>query len=571
MMTLSVDCVWDIETANWDTYVVGALWTPTDGVRICRSEDDLAESLLALPSGAVAWAHAGGRFDVLWLLDWCRRNARVPRAQIRLSGSTIASLKISGGPILRDSCRLIPMSLREACTMFPGCAQKERLSFSYEDIAPDMPREKRAELEAYLIADVESLRDTLHALRDYAEASGIDCGGTVASSAWKTAKATCGLDDTAWDLRAYKTARAGYYGGLCAVGRTEAPKVHRYDRASAYPAALREAVPCGDLRVLVERTAPLAWKRDRPGIYQAVVDMPDQLAPPLPIRHGARLVYPHGRLVGAWPRDELRHAVECGGKIVRLTGGVAWADEKPLLAPHVEKCFALRAAAPTRALKVWLKFIANSLTGAFAQAPEQDIVALGDYADDARYEQVGRYDWIWRRSVFHVSSRAHVQWAATLTARARVELHRQIDHAGDDWCYSDTDSVIATRELTRNVGDDLGQWVAEGEADNFHAIAPKVYTYDESVPGGIGPRKRYARAKGIPDAVPRWDRIAAGAVVKLDRGVRSLLVAARGDKLFDRTNSKRQIHPRPGWIGARIIDGTRTRAPSVGELADMPV
>lgn len=569
---LRVDAVWDIECAEWDKFAVGALWTRDSGTEVFRGEDELANALLSLPKNAVAWAHAGGRYDVLWLLDWCRRHGDIPAAQIRLSGSSIASLAIKDGPVLRDSCRLIPMSLKQACTMFDG-TRKESLDLpcicgracgGYCSIRLDMRGAARKRVEDYLVADVDALRDTMISLIEYAGTYQLKLGGTVASTAWATAKERCGLDDAEWDFRAYKLARAGYNGGRTEVGQLFAPRVSRWDRASAYPAALTLPVPCGWMRVLDERTAGLAWGRDKPGIYHATVDVPDQLAPPLPIRRGARLVYPYGRIHGAWARDELRHAIDCGAKVVAFEGGVAWADEKPILKPHVEHCFALRKAAESKSLKTWLKFVANSLTGAFAQDPEQDVVVLGDKADDPQYEQVGRYDWIWRRTAFRISSRAHVHWAATLTARARVELHEQINHAGDDWCYSDTDSVISTRPLTRNVGSELGQWQHEGDATDFRAIAPKVYTYVDT--NG----ERFARAKGIPDAVREWDRIAAGDVVPLDRGVKSLLVAARGDGLFARNDGQRTIKPRDGWVGARIRDGQRTRAPSVAELEGLP-
>jgi hypothetical protein len=323
-----------------------------------------------------------------------------------------------------------------------------------------------------------------------------------------------------------------------------------------------------------ERVARLAWKRDRPGFYRATVEMPEQLAPPLPIRLDTRLAYPWGRFSGTWSRDELHRAEETGAKILNIHSGIAWADEQPILKPHVEHCFGLREQAKTKSLKTWLKFIANSLTGAFAQDPEQDMVALGEeYADRNGYEPVGNYDWIWRRKVFRISERAHVQWAGVLTARARVELNRQIAHAGDSWCYSDTDSVISTKDLTRNVGDELGQWKFEGTATDFAAIAPKVYTYQEGIKGpdgAIGPVPRYARAKGIPDAVREWDRINLGSEIQLNRGVKSLLVAARGDSLFKRNDGKRRVLKKDDWCGARIRDGVRTRAPHMKDLANLP-
>lgn len=569
---IPVDAVWDIETANWDEFVCGALWTPDEGTTVYDNEDELADALLSLPPGSTAWAHAGGKFDVLWLLDWCRRNGSIPKAQIRLSGASIASLAINKGPTFRDSARLMPMSLREACTMFPDCAQKERLAFpcvcgeecgGYCSISNDMDSSHRLRLHDYLEADIHSLRDTLICLSQYADESELLLAGTVASTAWRTAKERCKLDDADWELGAYKLARAGYYGGLCAVRKIAAPRICRFDRRSAYPAELCKPVPCGVMKMLDSRTAPLAWNRDKPGVYHVTVDVPESMNPPLPLRVAERIVYPWGKFEGCWPANELQYALDRGAKILQWHSGIAWADEQPRLKPHVEHCFALREKADNKALKTWLKFIANSLTGAFAQNPEQDIVAIGDYADDPRWEPVGKYDWIWRRTSFRLSQRAHVHWAGTLTGGARVELNRQIDHAGDDWAYSDTDSCNATRMLTRNVGNELGDWAFEGEGTNWTAIAPKVYSYDTDT-------KKHVRAKGIPDADKKWSKIAAGEQIKLDRGVDSLLVAAKKDKLFSRRDGRRSVQTRDDWCGARIRRGDVTFAPNVTDLVTLP-
>lgn len=581
-MSIDVGAVWDIEAEGWDTYVVGAIWDARDNrVHVYDDEDGLAEHLLDLPGKTTAWAHAGGRYDVLWLLDWCRRKARVPKATIRLSGSSVASLAIGGGPILRDSARLIPMALATACKMFVGCALKQRLELpcncgedcgGYCSIRVRMPELQRRALREYLEADVESLRDTLVKLLEYASSHQIILSGTVAGTSWRTAQARCGLVDAEWDLEEYRRARAGYYGGLCAVGITEAERIERYDRTQAYPAALIKPIPTGERALLDRRTAPMAWARNRPGVYYASVDVPEMHAPPLPVRFRERITYPWGKIAGSWSRDELQHAEQLGCKIRRLHGGIAWAREETLLEPHVRHCFELREAAKqddNTALAEWIKFVSNSITGGFAQDPEHDIVVLGDYADDPAYTPVGKYDWIWRRGVFSIPSRGHVHWAATLTADARVELHSQIVHAGDDWVYSDTDSCHSLRPLTRRVGRGLGEWAHEGEGRRWECLAPKVYKFIGATKKNLRPH-RIAKAKGIPRAERAWPKIMAGSRVTLDRGVDSLLVASKTDSLFRRRAGFRTVTPQEGWCGARIRDGVRTRAPHLDELEELP-
>lgn len=576
---LRVDAVWDIETENWDTFVSGALWTPTTGVQVFRDEADLAGALLRLPRGAWAWAHAGGRFDVLWLLEWCRRNGAVPGAQVRMSGSTISALSITGGPILRDSYRLVPMSLKKASGMFGGTSKADlglpcqcgRACGGYCAISRTMAPELRRQMEAYLVADVEALRDVLLGLSQFAADNAITLRGTVASSSWASARAHCpGLEPAEWDLRAYRFARRGYYGGRVEVARTYAPEIHRYDRCAAYPAALREPVPVGEMRLVpTAQRARFVWSRLRPGLYDATVDVPEMLAPPLPFRAAERMTYPWGTFRGTWPRDEIRRAVDCGVRVVEVHAALVWAREEPLLRPYVEHVWALRAVALTEGATgrgAWLKWLANSLTGALAQDPEQDQFILGDMADDPRWSAVGVHDWIWRRTVFRISDRAHVQHAATLTAGARVELHRQIVHAGPAWAYSDTDSVISITPLTRDLGTDLGQWKPEGVGHAWEALAPKVYRYD--VPGAA----TVTRAKGVPDAGAAWPAILRGEAVANDSGVKSFLTAARsGDRIFTRAHTTKRLKAPDDWVGGRLrADGHRTRAPNVRDLTRLP-
>lgn len=566
-----VDAVWDIETADWTEFVCGALWTRERGIELFRDEDDLAEALLTLPRSSVAWAHAGGRFDVLWLLDWCRRHACIPRAQVRMSGSAISALSLNGGAVFRDSYRLIPMSLSKASTMFAGGQEKLDLALpcvcgrdcaGFCSVSQSMPLSLRLRLEAYLVADVEALRDTLLNLSEYCAVNAIELRGTVASSSWASAKLHTGIEAAEWDLRAYRFARDGYYGGRVDVARVKAPTINRYDRNSSYPAALREPVPVGEMRLIPEaKRARMVWNRGNPGVYAVSVEIPEMLAPPLPVHVANRIAYPWGKISGTWTRPELEHAMDCGAKLVSVERALVWGTETALLRPYMEHVWALRANAATPALGQWLKWLANSLTGALAQSPEHDLIILGDKADDPRWDSVGIYDWIWRRTAFRIADRAHVECAGYLTGRARVELHRQILHAGSGWCYSDTDSVYATELLTRNVGAELGEWKFEGTGQNWVALAPKVYRYE-------GSDKVVVRAKGIPDAEESWTALLRGDKATNDAGVKSFLVAARGPTLFARSFTHKQLAPINEWVGARlrVHDGT-TRAPHVRELA----
>jgi len=579
---LRITAVWDIETTDWDRFVCGALWREGIGVEIFKSEDDMGEALATLPKGTQVWAHAGGRFDVLWWLDWnVRKHGRVPDAKLSMSGSSISKCAIKDGPVFRDSFRLIPMSLAKASTMFGGGQTKQRLDLpcvcgdncgGYCSITHHMPAKLERRLKDYLCADIESLRDTLAGLLTYSARNNIKLAGTLAGTTWKTAKERCGLENAEWTIPEYRFIRSGYYGGRVEVARTFALRCWNYDRTQAYPSAMCGPLPTGVHRSLPALQAHRAFLSGKPGFYEAVVEIPDSLAPTLPSRHGVRLVYPWGLIGGVWARDELNHAEECGAKIKNISKAVVWMEESPILRDYMQSCFEAREAAPTDALRTWEKLRANSLSGAFAQDPDKEIIAFGDYADDPHYEQVGRYPWIWRRSVYRIPDRGHIHYAGTLTADARVELHREIEHAGEDWCYSDTDSVKAGRPLTRNVGAGLGLWKFEGTWRDAEFIAPKVYNGCLELPEGHqGPIRRETKAKGITSQPNQWEAIRNREEIAIEAGVESFLVAARGERLFKKRKTTRRLKEPTEWVGGRIRCGNeRTRAPNVKELGGLP-
>jgi hypothetical protein len=594
MVAWAVDAVWDIECAQWDQFLCGAIWTKSDGnIRVFRDADGLADALMSLPPGAQAWAHSGGKYDVLWLIDYLASIGKMPRANVSMSGSSATSVKIKGGPWLRDSARLVPMSLARAAKIAGPNRSKGDPGIAYEDMHAKMTRAQWESVLRYLVSDVELLRDVLLAIADYSSQQGIQLRGTIGGTAWSTASKWCRLEDAEWDSEIYGLARPMYYGGLCAVGKTEASAIWRFDRKSAYPASLMESLPMGEPTSCDSQNAGRHFANGRHGAYDALVEIPESLAPSLPIRHRNRLAYPYGVVRGTWTGLELQHAVDCGAEVQQFYGAVVWKKEEARLAPYARKCFSLRDDLPPEqkeALGVWLKFLANSLTGKLGQSPDSKIVALGDFADDPSYELVGTSPWVWSKDSWRIPKCAMVHWAGTLTARARVELHKEILHAGDDWVYSDTDSCFATRQLERNVGDDLGDWAYEwsrkskAKADprkpngaNWQCKAPKVYAYDDLSTG-----EPIAHAKGVPGAkdgdhvaIDVWNRYTKGEAIKSDRGVKSLLTAARAGvdergnpdaRLFRRRLLSRSLHLSNEWCGARLRDGNVTRAPNVSDL-----
>lgn len=603
-----IDAIWDIECSQWDQFYCGCLWTKDDGIEVYTDPEDLADALMSLPKGYQTWGHYAGKYDNLWLFDHVtNRKQKPPPAVITMSGSSASSVKFKDRLHLRDSGRLIPMSLAKAARIAgpgrrkgdPGlpCVCGDDCG-GYCSIGPKMSKRDHRKVIDYQVDDVELLRDVMLGIESYALNHEIELRGTVGGTAWSTAKEWCDLPDAEWSREMYYRVRDAYYGGRCEIGITQAREIWRYDRKSAYPAALKRLLPTGDMIDCDSPTAASkAWRKGRPGIYQVQVDIPESHTPPLPYRYKGRLTYPYGVIMGSWTHVELRHAEAQGAKILQFIDAVVWEAEEAIMEPFTEKCFELRDEIPhdkgctkikcsqdcnKGSLGTWLKFVANSGIGKLGQSPDHETIVLGDYADDDRYSMVGSSPWVWARDLWRIPSCGHVEWAAVGISYARVEFNLQQIHAGSDWAMGDTDSCFATRKLTRNLGNDLGDWAFEGHAApppnkkdhipgfegmGWVGIAPKVYAYYD-----WDKKEWISHAKGVPSSgdIDRWTRYTSGEQVEDARGVHGLKTAAKQDRLFKRRKLTRSMRPATEWCGARLRDGNVTLPPHVSDLVRLP-
>ncbi len=562
---------YDIETADWSAFVVGA-WLPPGQSRPAfawhRPETMLSE--MAAHEGVVWRGHYAGRFDALlllsiaaragWRLDVSMRGASVIRARMRRPGARKTTIT------LEDTFALAPTGLAKF-SKAAGLTQKGEWNHdrTKPGMRPGSPEGR--ELAEYLERDVLALRDADTAWRQVLrEVAGVEPGLTLGGTAWKSAVALSpfgpGEDVTdPMPLVDYEEGRAGYYGGRVEVFRPRAETVWRYDRNSSYPAALtRQRVPWGRRRW--QRT----WDGEE-GTVWATVRVPESRHPPLPHRcEGGRLVYPTGTVHGAWTAVELRRAVELGSRILRVHRARIADETTDALAAWCHRVWAARVERPA-----WgglLKLLANSLTGKLAQKPERSTI-LFSHVDELPPEAElltppGPDGQVWsRRTVSYVAPCARPEWSAYLTAEARGELLSQLLHAGDASAYCDTDSVYSLAPLSRALGPDLGQWKVEGRADDWTALAPKLYRYRDD--GSVK-----VRGRGLPGLTP--DGFDALARLEGDwsvhSGVESLLstLSRLGEAAFVRRTLTRGRRETPGRIGGRVwAGGESTRAPTVEE------
>lgn len=580
--TLAIDHVFDIETQDWDTFVLGGVLS-ADGTYKSfnwREEEAFARHLLSLHG--TLWAFNGGRYDSLWLLDWIARLDI--KAQVFASSARVTLIKV-GKVQVRDLAALWPgIRLEDAARVFGATKRTTGLECrcvkacgGYCRIRRDMTAADLDTLGTYLRADCEATIAVGSGLVGAASERDLDLRGTIGSSAWSFVQRTYGIPDADWgepEIRwsRYSFARRAYYGGRTQVFRPESAHGWRYDLNSAYPAALAAvSLPVGEARRVGPAPARRAFMASRPGVYEVAIDVPVMHVPPLPWRGGdGRVYYPTGRLYGTWTGLEIETAIDAGARVHEWGAALVWPDASPVLAPFANRLWNERASiGKASRLGKWLKLYANSLTGKLAQRPDGDTVYINP--DDPKpcpgiehcsIARTGKHDcgcWdsldlpgrVWTAPHYRLPKNGYVHWAAYLTAYARRVLYQRLREAGRAVVYCDTDSVYAERELGPNgTESDLGAWLCEGEYKDFVSLAPKTYRF-------IGDKGEVVRAKGIPK--PDWQAINDRRTIVIDSGVRQLRSAARaGGGLFRRRELARTVRADGTRFGDRIRKGRLT-------------
>lgn len=597
MRSLEPSAVFDIETENWDRFLCGSV-VMADGTTYSygpNRESAMVKKILSLEGNV--YAHNGGRFDALWLLDAYLQGPRREGTKIRIaeSGSALSAVtfKRAGKEdlIIRDSYRMIPMSLAKIggktgtgvdCEFrLKSCQdQAERQKREERPVTGcggycafrrDMPAPLLRRVMEYCESDCKALLAGINRVAAFAASERIVLAATVGATAWRTALADDLAAPVAYSRGTWAEIRKGYHGGRTSLFRSKSESGRSYDITSSYPYQCSQPLPVGaPLVIRNPAEAARAWERCAEGIYVARVSVPELYAPPLPrtsvIRGVRRKAYPVGTFVGGWARPELERAVEVGSS-VRPLSAVVFPEMTDSLSGLMHRLIGSRLRVGKDSLEgAMLKLWANSLYGKFAQSPRDEEIVIG--ADPAELPPGARpanpecTAWIIPTESQRLPPSAHAEWAAYITARARVQLHHKLTDAVRP-VYCDTDSVFSEERLPSDVEPRLGGWSDEGPYSDFEAMAPKVYRYFRA-------GKHVGKAKGIgisAGSAEAWSALTRGEPVAM-AGVLPFRSALRGGgRLFRARVAERTV--RTYSFGDRFPVGEHdSRPPRATELED---
>lgn len=573
---LRLDGVIDIEAANWTDIVTCAAYSPSRGSRAWRHLPDLVDHLLRW--GGTWWSWAGGRYDMIAILEELRR--RGIYGQINASGSRVTSIT-AGHLTLRDAYAICPLSLDDACALAERppvgpigwpCRCGAQCG-GYCQIRRALSLDRYATLAAYCQEDCRAGYQILAALFEHMASHGMNVRGTVGATAYATAEERLGLPKAEWSADTWRRVRRACYGGRMHVGRAHAAGGRRWDMGSAYPHQLaRLPIPCGPVVELGSQRAAAAYGNEVPGTYRVTIDIPPMHLPPLPWRTAlGRVAYPYGEIRGTWTAIEIQAAEARGARILAFHGAQVWPDgARTVFAPVIEEWYVRRAAAGKRsAWGRWYHELMVSITGKLAERPERTAVVMNPDPDtikvcdcgrrkgDCRcraWSQLDRYGRFWGVPVWRIGSSAHVQWNAYLTAGQRLSWLAAAEQAGhSEVVYGNTDSlwITDTGQPPPDTGPGLGQWDELSPYADWRCHAPNRYRYTDGATGEV-----VCRVSSLSRITDReWRALENGKQVVDRRGVQTFgeAVSSEDGRLWRRRDRRGKLTADPHWRGDRIL------------------
>jgi len=463
--------VFDIESRNWIDFELLGFF---DGNKY-REFDSVDEFLdFYLSRRYEFWrlfAHAGGRFDFNFILEALKDRSEFDYEI--LSSQGITQMRITKGSkyggksfrhawILKDSYKMLPMSLAKLCNAFETEHRKLEMDYSKIDKNDEKVRQ-------YLKNDVLGLFEVIEKYGMWLAQYGVPLQTTIASQSMMMFRRTLLKPIRCLKPEVEMFARRSYFGGHTEIYNMRSyGKIYYFDINSLYPSQmLKNEMPVGkgwSVKNFVEGEI---------GFYKADVRIPDIYVPPVPKVINHKLMFPFGKFSGFYTSKELELARDVGGEF-DIHYGYIFSSEN-IFGEYISDMYNKKKNAKDSTTRSIAKLLMNANYGKFGQNRDKEmLVKICNMKDAVGLTPYNIDNALFTKENFSRATFIIPTIASWITSCARVEEYRLLQKAGEnDLFYCDTDSVATTKRLS--VDNELGGLKMEEEADEAIFLLPKVY------------------------------------------------------------------------------------------------
>ncbi len=439
-------------------------------------------------AGTWIYAHAGGSYDVQWILDHAAK--RGLEIWAHFSGSSAIIVEIRKGNhrwLFLDSYYLLKAPLRKIAAMIGrDKGGVEDTGKNREEVKAYFRDVPIAELRDYNRGDCVNLYDAIAQFEERLISLGGELRMTLASCAMNLFRRKYLKHIIPIVPSINIAARAAYTASRCEVLNKSCQEGFDYDINSSFPAAMLLPQPGKAIRR--GRKLP----KQGPFLIHARFWVPDVLIPPLPYRmeKDRRIYFPVGTWDG-WITDiDLQLLESIGGDLEHIHEAIQF---EPIddLAGYATTLYEMRRKAGDEALKYILKILLNSLYGKFAEKAEKTTIIINPAErpkPPAQMLKPGVWMLVEKKDVPH----AHVPLACHITSIARRSLYEQMARCKEVY-YCDTDGFVAGAKDVLEVSDKLGALKLEATVKNGMFLAPKLYTIEKKDGSRIIKAKGFSR------------------------------------------------------------------------------
>lgn len=478
----------DIESHDWKKYAYGAHYNGLE-VRYFEGMKDLLDFMLQDKfRDWKQFAHYGGRFDFLFLLDAIQHTGL--KFKPLAIGAKLAELKIEKPNnrghywYFRDSSTQLGDSLARLTQSF-GVTEKLQGAIDFDagerfDFRNSLHRE-------YLRRDVVGLYEVIKAYQSH---EAVQAGGL------KLTIASQGMDFFRRGMKepliqspdsVQNFVRESYVGGRCELFKFSGDQISVYDINSMYPYVMRH------------KTLPMEyigqssdWREF--GFHKCRIKMPETYIPPLPSKISGKLYFPIGNFEGTYFSEELKLASSLGAEI-ELIEGHQFSQSDHFFKNYIDYWWNERQKHPSGTARNYIaKLFMNSLYGKFGQKEEMiKTISVSElknqnfepFINEEISEKLGLVNLRKR----HRSPFMLVHLAAAITSWSRIHLYRYILHNEKSVYYCDTDSLFTSHRYPSGIH--LGDLKIEYDKVRFEGRGAKHYMIETDT-------DKIMKAKGFP-------------------------------------------------------------------------